>query len=93
MTDQPLGLTDVWCSSDGVNWSEVTSRSAWGLRAEFSSAVYQNRLWVIGGYTGDGQGGGASLNDVWYSPASHRFDENKLRLWILDGYGQVNVLE
>ena len=44
--------------SDGLNWSEATSSAEFSGRSGFSSLVYQNKMWVIGG---------ANRNDVWNS--------------------------
>jgi hypothetical protein len=64
---------DVWNSNDGVHWTEVASNVPWGNRVLFYTAVFNNRLWVIGGQTLDlddcpGPGERESLyNDVWSS--------------------------
>ncbi|VAW14670.1 hypothetical protein MNBD_BACTEROID03-629 [hydrothermal vent metagenome] len=52
---------DVWNSSDGVNWIEVTPAAAFSPRSEHKVEVYDNKMWLIGGYDGDHK------NDVWYS--------------------------
>jgi hypothetical protein len=57
-------LDDVWSSSDGVNWTQMTSNASWGNRAFHASMVFNNKMWVIGG--NDYQGG-PYLNDVWSS--------------------------
>jgi hypothetical protein len=54
---------DVWSSSDGVKWSQLTSDAHWCGRGGHSSAVFDNKLWVIAG-----EDGGDSVNDVWSSP-------------------------
>ena len=56
-------LNDVWYSPDGTNWTRATAHAAWPPRAGHASAVFDDRLWVLGGYA-DGIG---SANDVWYS--------------------------
>jgi hypothetical protein len=56
-------LSDVWSSSNGVNWIQVTNTTAFGERRQHMSAIYENKIWVIGGidqnYT--------LKNDVWTS--------------------------
>ena len=55
-------LSDVWSSSDGVNWTQVTATAQFGSRSGHTSVVFNNKMWVIGGakYT--------DLNhDAWYS--------------------------
>ncbi|MDP7018056.1 MAG: hypothetical protein QGG36_19790 [Pirellulaceae bacterium] len=54
-------LNDVWSTSDGVTWTKHTADAPWQPRQYHHVAVYDNRMWVIGGYhAGD-------INDVWYS--------------------------
>ena len=61
---QYQGLNDVWSSSDGVHWTQVTESAAWHPRLWFSSVVYRNRLWVTGGWSNNPS---TNWGDVWYS--------------------------
>ena len=45
----------------GASWVSATSKAQWGGRSNHSSVVYNNQMWVIGGYTT------AKINDVWSS--------------------------
>jgi hypothetical protein len=56
-------VNDVWSSSDGVTWAQVTGTARFSARQDFGSLVYNNAIWVIGG-TSNGTTG---LNDVWSS--------------------------
>ncbi|MDR9365614.1 MAG: hypothetical protein RI575_09770 [Balneolaceae bacterium] len=49
---------DAWYSSDGVNWSQATDDAAFKPRTGHKSVVFDDKMWVIGGY---------GHNDVWYS--------------------------
>jgi hypothetical protein len=60
----PYELNDVWYSSDGKIWEQATANAEWGGRHCHQSIVFDNKMWVIGGYD---QKGGESKNDVWYS--------------------------
>ncbi len=42
-------FADVWTTTDGAKWSQVTGRAAWGPRSMHGSVVFNNRIWVIGG--------------------------------------------
>ncbi|WP_437222840.1 hypothetical protein SH661x_002964 [Planctomicrobium sp. SH661] len=54
---------DVWSSSDGVHWKEHTSKAPWKPRQYHDVAVWDERLWVMEGYsTPEG-----NRNDVWHS--------------------------
>lgn len=55
---------DVWWSSDGVNWTQATASAPWACRWQLSYGVYDNKLWVVGGY--DSSAG--YRTDAWYSP-------------------------
>lgn len=56
-------LSDVWCSSDGVNWSEATADAGFPARHDFSATVFNGAMWIVGGDGSDY----TTLNDVWYS--------------------------
>jgi len=58
---------DIWSSEDGINWICHTNSAPWEKRSYHDVAVYDNRLWVIGGNS-DGQIRGIqNRNDVWFS--------------------------
>jgi hypothetical protein len=57
-------FNDVWSSADGIDWVEETSDAPWSPRGYFATAVYDDRLWVIGGVNESG-GGINSFGDVW----------------------------
>jgi N-acetylneuraminic acid mutarotase len=63
----PISVNDVWrLAEDGVNWLQVNRHSSfdprWVPRSGHTSAVYKNRIWVIGG-----SGQGDFHPDIWYS--------------------------
>jgi hypothetical protein len=49
---------DVWKSSDGVTWTQVTPNAPWPARTGAGFAVLHNLLWVVAG---------ANHLDVWSS--------------------------
>lgn len=53
---------DVWSSADGIHWREETSAAGWSPRLWFSSAVYRDRLWVLGGWSNNPS---RNWGDVW----------------------------
>lgn len=55
---------DVWCSSDGVNWEQVTEKAPWSPRLWFSAVVHRDRIWVLGGWSNNPS---QNWGDVWYS--------------------------
>jgi len=57
-------LNDVWSSADGVTWRQETAAAPWKPRLWFSSVVYRNRMWVLGGWSNQPSRNWA---DVWHS--------------------------
>ncbi len=56
---------DVWKSSDGATWTEVTTaQPKFSERAAHSVVKFNNELYLIGGQ----DAGNDQLNDVWKSP-------------------------
>lgn len=55
---------DVWNSADGIHWKQVTKSAPWNARLWFSSVVYREHIWVIGGWSNNP---GKNWGDVWYS--------------------------
>ena len=110
--DRSVGLkNDVWRSEDGVTWEEVLPNNPnptpadprFSGRSEHQVAVYDDKLWVIGGW----EGGNVRKNDVWWSkdgatwtevaPTGRRFSErsehqvavHNNRLWVIGGSGGI----
>ena len=57
-------LNDVWSSTDGKTWKQVTESAGWSPRLWFSSVVYRGRMWVLGGWSNNPS---KNWGDVWYS--------------------------
>ena len=57
-------FNDVWSSADGINWRQETDAAPWSPRLWFSSAVYRDHIWVLGGWSNHPS---TNLGDVWYS--------------------------
>ncbi len=60
---------DVWTSKDGLNWTQLVEHAPWKARKWFMSEVYQDKIWVFGGFNPplgpfDGL---ANMNDIWFS--------------------------
>src|SRR5205814_9741 len=53
---------DVWSSSNGQTWSQVTAAAAFPGRALHQSLAFADRLWVIAGADSS-----SLLSDVWSS--------------------------
>lgn len=99
-TDKSL-RNDVWCSSDGKEWKEVTAAAPWPPRAYHAAVAFDNKLWVFGGgnYLPEYKG----FNDVWSSPDGAHWtlvtpaapwppriwfsaDVYRQRMWVLGGW-------
>jgi hypothetical protein len=61
-------MNDVWTSADGNSWTRLLAPTKAGTASQFSpredfgALVYNNAMWVIGGFSQ-----GSSNNDVWSS--------------------------
>ena len=47
-----------------MTWTQATANAGWSIRAGFSSVIFDNKIWVIGG---DNHQSSTYKNDVWYS--------------------------
>jgi len=57
--------SDVWSSSDGENWTELTDSAGWHPRGQVQGNFVRNdTLWLVGGGTYDGR---YMYSDVWYT--------------------------
>lgn len=61
------GLSDVLRSADGITWFQVGSAAMFPPRMRHATAVFNGRLYVIGGTDNSAYGIGAVLGDVWSS--------------------------
>ncbi|MBL9215001.1 MAG: hypothetical protein JNG83_05955 [Opitutaceae bacterium] len=66
---------DVWSSADGVTWEQHTAAAPWSPRTYHSVAVFDHRLWVLGGFLKQGRGKRGDRNDVWYSDDGREWRE------------------
>jgi len=99
---QHVARNDVWCSEDGINWNQVTAAAPWQPRLWFSSVVYRDRMWVLGGWSREN----GNFGDVWYTRdgknwtelRSHSIWDNRHehsayvfrdRIWVAGGCGDV----
>lgn len=68
------GYNDVWSSADGIHWREETGAAPWHDRIWFSSVVWKDRMWVIGGWSNHPY---KNWPDAWYSLDGKNWTELK----------------
>lgn len=69
---------DVWSSSDGKTWNQHGDDSIpWDPRQYLDVAVYDGRIFVLGGYNQRG-----NLNDVWFTQDGENWYEVADTPWI-----------
>lgn len=71
---QYRALNDVWSSSDGKTWELVVEHAEWSPRLWFSSVVYRDRMWVLGGWSNNPA---KNWGDAWYSRDGREWRELK----------------
>jgi len=70
---------DVWSSDDGMNWRQETAAAPWHERIWFSSVVYRDHIWVMGGWSSHPH---KNWDDVWYSRDGREWKELKTeQIW------------
>ncbi len=103
ITDGIIGgrENDVWYSTDGSNWIQSAANTTFPKRADHSTVVFDDKIWVIGGYDGPRK------NDVWHSTdgstwvqatenaafnprGAHTTVVFNNRLWLIGGFGGGN---
>lgn len=95
-------MNDVWCSEDGVRWTQVMEHAPWEARMWFSLLVYRGHLWVLGGWNKTH----GNFGDVWFSRDGEEWTELKShviwknrhelssvvfqdRIWVIGGYADT----
>jgi hypothetical protein len=54
--------SDVWYSSNGTVWTQEASATSFGTRYRHGTAVFNSRIWLVGGWNGS-----SDLRDAWSS--------------------------
>jgi len=64
-----FGKNDAWYSRDGSAWLPATTNAAWKARSGHSAVVFQNKMWILGGFrfSIDAPELIEKMNDVWYT--------------------------
>lgn len=65
-------VSDVWCSEDGANWTKLTESAPWHPRLWFSTAIYRDHIWVIGGWSNNPS---KNWGDAWYSKDGQKWEQ------------------
>ncbi len=64
-------FNDVWRSTDGTTWKQLTANAPWKARAGLSAIEFKGWIYVLGGSNGDdiavGGQGRTLFDDVWRS--------------------------
>jgi len=63
---------DVWCSTDGANWTRVLEHAPWAPRQWFIAKEYAGEIWIVGGYDNVNAG---NLGDVWHTRDGKQWKE------------------
>jgi hypothetical protein len=58
---------DAWSTADGVHWTCHTRSAPWPARSYHDVAVFDSRLWVIGGHYPEAGEPARNHADVWHA--------------------------
>jgi len=75
---EPHHFNDVWYSTDGQNWFDLTpppGAPMWDRRQAHAAVVHDGKMWVMGGQYAHA----SYLNDVWYSSGLVGIEEGQDR--------------
>jgi hypothetical protein len=97
--------SDIWHSTDGEIWTEITSNAAWSGRQFHTSLVFEDKMWVLGGKQSSDN---SILGDVfssengitWNKTNNHTFpnvaSHSSLvfagKMWVLGGQNESQKL-
>jgi hypothetical protein len=86
---------DVWNSSDGVNWTQVTAHAAWSPRGMIQGTFeFNGRMWLVGGGTYDTSGyPRLYYNEVWSSTDGLDWRKDTTAPWAVRQYQSVGVFD
>ncbi|WP_343487003.1 hypothetical protein [Allomuricauda sp. d1] len=96
---------EVWYSTDGTSWAEATQEADFSARSRHTTAVFDNKMWVIGG---EGEDINAYKDDMWYSVdgitweeiatpanfpkrANHTVAAFSNKLWVIGGRNVISL--
>lgn len=60
-------FNDVWSSSDGVHWDQVTDQAPWRGKIWTTYVSYEGRIWILGGYNSYLGTDYGNDNEIWTS--------------------------
>jgi len=97
-----VAVNDVWCSEDGVNWTQVTDAAPWQPRLVVLAVVYRDRIWALGGWSKEN----GNFGDVWFTKDGKNWTELKSnvkwtnrhehstmvfqdKIWVMGGYAAI----
>jgi N-acetylneuraminic acid mutarotase len=61
----PMFKNDIWNSSDGINWTQVSNNAPFSQRTNFGLVIFNSKIYLIGGY--NTYGTPLFKNDIWSS--------------------------
>jgi dihydrofolate reductase len=81
-------LNDVWNSTDGKTWTPVKANNSEGFSARIghTSVVFDNKMWVIGGFDG------TLKDDVWSSTNGVTWNEETDNPGFTGRYNHTSVM-
>ena len=70
-----------------MTWTQATANAKWSRRDGHTSVVFDNKIWVLGGYDGK-----YYRNDVWYSSDGENWTRATKNAGWSGRYGHTSVV-
>lgn len=70
--------SDLWVSTDLLNWEKITDNVLWGERRSVAAVVFKDKIWLYGGWE---KKYGDTKNDIWNSENGTDWKKISLAKW------------
>lgn len=82
-TEESYYYNDIWNSPNGVDWTLINENADWPGRYWFSSIVFDEKMWILGGwnYFNNNNEFYGNQNDIWYTEDGVKWTELITDVW------------
>ncbi|NLV46257.1 MAG: hypothetical protein GXY07_17350 [Candidatus Hydrogenedentes bacterium] len=91
-TSEEKFYNDVFYSGDVMTWTQKTAAANWAARTYHTSAVFDGKMYVMGGAAKDTEGSLARFDDIWYSEDGGNWTQETPGTHWSPRYGHTSVV-